>query len=148
MPHGGAAGAAAAANLADQQERSSVGMSTRSKVPQSKSKGQFAGYGGDAPLQTSESRPMTRLVGGPGGRPPEPPLHPWLDYPPNFKRGVARNVAFLKKTFNPTVIFDPLPPELKYTLTRNFGFFTKIFTLPFDKDGVKTVQESVGLGKN
>ena len=51
-------------------------------------------------------------------------LHPWLDYPPNFKRGVARNVAFLKKTFNPTVIFDPLPPELKYTLTRNFGFFT------------------------
>ena len=86
--------------------------------------------------------------GGPGGRPPEPPLHPWLDYPPNFKRGVARNVAFLKKTFNPTVIFDPLPPELKYTLTRNFGFFTKIFTLPFDKDGVKTVQESVGLGKN
>jgi hypothetical protein len=131
MPHGGAAGAAAAANLADQQERSSVGMSTRSKVPQSKSKGQFAGYGGDAPLQTSESRPMTRL-----------------DAPPNFKRGVARNVAFLKKTFNPTVIFDPLPPELKYTLTRNFGFFTKIFTLPFDKDGVKTVQESVGLGKN
>ena len=27
----------------------------------------------------------------------------------------------------------PLPAELKYTLTRNFGFFTKIFTLPFDK---------------
>jgi hypothetical protein len=47
--------------------------------------------------------------------------------------------------FSPLVMFDPLPPELKYTLTRNFGFFTKIFTLPFDKDGVKTVQESVGL---
>jgi hypothetical protein len=53
--------------------------------------------------------------------------------------------AFLGKVFSPLVMFDPLPPELKYTLTRNFGFFTKIFTLPFDKDGVKTVQESVGL---
>ena len=145
MPHGNAQGAAQAANLAEQQERSKVGMRSGSKTPASKSKGQFNGYGGDAPLQTSVAKQSTTVRAGANGKRPAPPLHPWLDYPPNFKRDLKQKSAFLGKVFSPLVMFDPLPPELKYTLTRNFGFFTKIFTLPFDKDGVKTVQESVGL---
>ena len=59
MPHGADMGAAAAANLAEQQERSTVGMKTKSKVPSSKSKGTFQGYGGDAPLQTTEAKMET-----------------------------------------------------------------------------------------
>ena len=126
-------GAAAAANLAEQQERSTVGMKTKSKVPSSKSKGTFQGYGGDAPLQTTEAKMQTARRGANGGPPARPPLHPWLDYPPNFKRAVAKNVAAVQRTLHPSIIFAPLPAELKYSLTRNFGFFTKIFTLPFDK---------------
>ena len=126
-------GAAAAANLAEQQERSTVGMKTKSKVPSSKSKGTFQGYGGDAPLQTTEAKMETTRRGVNGRPPARPPLHPWLDYPPNFKRAVAKNVAAVQRTLHPSIIFAPLPAELKYTLTRNFGFFTKIFTLPFDK---------------
>ena len=72
-------------------------------------------------------------TGANGGPPARPPLHPWLDYPPNFKRAVAKNVAAVQRTLHPSIIFAPLPAELKYSLTRNFGFFTKIFTLPFDK---------------
>ena len=75
-------GAAAAANLAEQQERSTVGMKTKSKVPSSKSKGTFQGYGGDAPLQTTEAKMQTTRRGANGGPPARPPLHPWLDYPP------------------------------------------------------------------
>jgi hypothetical protein len=145
MPHGNAQGAAQAANLAEQQERSKVGMRSASKTPASKSKSGFNGYGGDSPLQTTEAKQTTSVRAGPGGKRPTEPVHPWLDYPPNFKRGIAQKAAFAGKVFSPLVMFDPLPAELKYTLTRNFGFFTKIFTLPFDKDGVKTVQESVGL---
>ena len=74
-------GAAAAANLAEQQERSTVGMKTKSKVPSSKSKGTFQGYGGDAPLQTTEAKMQTTRRGANGGPPARPPLHPWLDYP-------------------------------------------------------------------
>ena len=133
MPHGADMGAAAAANLAEQQERSTVGMKTKSKVPSSKSKGTFQGYGGDAPLQTTEAKMETTRRGVNGRPPARPPLHPWLDYPPNFKRAVAKNVAVVQRTLHPSIIFAPLPAELKYTLTRNFGFFTKIFTLPFDK---------------
>ena len=133
MPHGADMGAAAAANLAEQQERSTVGMKTKSKVPSSKSKGTFQGYGGDAPLQTTEAKMETTRRGVNGRPPARPPLHPWLDYPPNFKRAVAKNVAAVQRTLHPSIIFAPLPAELKYSLTRNFGFFTKIFTLPFDK---------------
>jgi|TARA_B110000977_G_scaffold11778_4_gene15170 hypothetical protein len=147
MPHGNAQGAAQAANLAEQQERSKVGMRSGSKVPTSKSKSGFNGYGGDAPLTTTGATQSAGVRGSVGGKGPNEPLHPWLEYPPNFTRSVTSKAAFVAKVCSPITNFDPLPAELKYTLTRNFGFFTKIFTLPFDKDGVKTVQQSVGLSK-
>ena len=52
---------------------------------------------------------------------------------------------FLKKV--PAKLLDPLPAELRYTLSRNFGFFTSVFTQFFDKSGVSNVQNSLGLGK-
>ena len=246
MPHGASQGAAAANDLAEQKERSTVQMKNRSKVPQSKSKSQFTGYAGDSPLQTSESKQQAqRVVPGQKG-PKGPPLHPWLEYPPNFERAVARKVVvsaqakkkkrerrflspptphpsdrniresvhrnatlardagregwgknkkppepsswrgdkplvakknhkrkkirvytnplsrtpptkhtphapttsssqFLKRV--PAKLLDPLPAELRYTLSRNFGFFTSVFTQFFDKSGVSNVQNSLGLGK-
>ena len=38
-----------------------------------------------------------------------------------------------------------LPPAVRFSLSRNFGFVTKTFTQFFDKDGVSSVQESIGL---
>lgn len=46
----------------------------------------------------------------------------------------------------PGKLLEPLPAELKYSLSRNFGFFTSIFTQFFDKSGVSNVQNSLGLG--
>lgn len=51
---------------------------------------------------------------------------------------------FLKRV--PARLLDPLPAELRYTLSRNFGFFTSVFTQFFDKSGVSNVQNSLGLG--
>jgi|MDSW01.1.fsa_nt_gb hypothetical protein len=53
----------------------------------------------------------------------------------------------LKRALDPTALLGQLPSELKYTLTRNFGFFTTIFTQFFDRDGARNVQKSIGLGK-
>ena len=89
MPRGAAQGRRAADDLQEQQQRSTVQMQNRSNVPTSKSSAQFQGYGGDAPLQTTEAKPVQRVV--PGQRRKRPPLHPWLEYPPNFERACARN---------------------------------------------------------
>jgi hypothetical protein len=35
---------------------------------------------------------------------------------------------FFKRVFSPQALFEPLPPALRLTLTRNFSFFTRIFT--------------------
>ena len=68
MPHGNAQGAAQAANLAEQQERSKVGMRSGSKVPTSKSKSGFNGYGGDAPLTTTGATQSAGVRGSVGGK--------------------------------------------------------------------------------
>jgi hypothetical protein len=41
---------------------------------------------------------------------------------------VSRQVAFFKRVLSPAVLLEPLPPALRLSLTRNFSFFTKIFT--------------------
>lgn len=112
MPHGASQGASAAKDLTEQQQRSSVQMKNRSKTPQSKSKGQFAGYAGDSPLQTSEPKQQAqRVVPGQKG-PKGPPLHPWLEYPPNFERAVARKVVVsAANTYLPAAHFAPHPPS-------------------------------------
>ena len=45
----------------------------------------------------------------------------------------------------PGLLLSPLPPAVRFSLSRNFGFVTKTFTQFFDKDGVSSVQESIGL---
>lgn len=45
----------------------------------------------------------------------------------------------------PGKLLEPLPAELRYSLSRNFGFFTSVFTQFFDKSGVSNVQSSLGL---
>jgi hypothetical protein len=35
---------------------------------------------------------------------------------------------FFKRIFSPEVLTEPLPPALRLSLTRNFAFFTRIFT--------------------
>mmetsp|Transcript_1758 Transcript_1758/g.3995 ORF Transcript_1758/g.3995 Transcript_1758/m.3995 type:complete len:150 (-) Transcript_1758:67-516(-) len=148
MAHNGSHGAVAGSDMSEQKERSSVGMVNRGdgKTPGSKSKGrQFSGYGSDDPLQTSEPKQQERR-GLPGQKgPKEEPFHPWLEFPPNFERSVARKVVILKRI--PGKLFEPVPAELRYSLSRNFGFFTSIFTQFFDKSGVSNVKNSIGLGK-
>mmetsp|Transcript_35585 Transcript_35585/g.87543 ORF Transcript_35585/g.87543 Transcript_35585/m.87543 type:complete len:148 (+) Transcript_35585:359-802(+) len=147
MSNGSSMSVSGSSSLSAQTEGSKVGMG-KSEPAGKQKQGQFGGYGGDAPLQTSEPARAAAPHNHKGKGPPQgPPLHPWLEYPPNFEKGVARQVVFVKKTFSPTVLFEPLPAELKYTLTRNFGFFTSIFTQFFDADGVGNVKQAVGLGK-
>jgi hypothetical protein len=40
----------------------------------------------------------------------------------------ARHQQFFKRVFSPEALFEPLPPALRMTLSRNFAFFTRIFT--------------------
>lgn len=116
MPHGASQGAAAANDLAEQQERSSVQMRNKSKMPQSKSKGQFTGYGGDAPLQTSEAKQQQRPM---YSNSKAPPLHPWLEYPPNFKRACARNaMVSVARTPSPLVTLFPTRARAKRSPSR------------------------------
>lgn len=73
--------------------------------------------------------------------------HPWFDYPPAFEKRVKRMLKTSKKLLNPAIILEPLPPALKYSLTRNFGFVSSVFTQFLGNDGVSNVQESIGLSK-
>lgn len=101
----------------------------------------FAGYSEKSELAVAGQRvatPPTRKAKR---------SHPWLDYPPDFERkfGAFASAAF--RVLNPANLLAPFPPAVRYSLTRNFGFVTKTFTQFFDKDGVQSVQESIGLGK-
>ena len=73
--------------------------------------------------------------------------HQWLDYPPAFEKRVKRVLKMSKQLLNPAILFEPLPPALKYSLTRNFGFLSSVFTQFLGNDGVSNVQESIGLTK-
>ena len=73
--------------------------------------------------------------------------HPWFDYPPAFEKRVRKVINKSKQLFNPAIVFEPLPPALKYSLTRNFGFVSSVFTQFLGNDGVSNVQESIGLSK-
>jgi len=73
--------------------------------------------------------------------------HAWLDYPPAFEKRVRAVFDAIRKVVNPGALLTPLPPAARFALTRNFSFVAKTFTQFFDPDGVKNVQESIGLGK-
>lgn len=111
----------------------------------------FSGYAESSELSVggggASSKATTTNAAAAGRARRRRPNHPWLDYPPDFERkfGAAASAAF--RVLNPANLLAPLPPAVRYSLTRNFGFVTKTFTQFFDKDGVQSVQESIGLGK-
>jgi|Transcript_1178 hypothetical protein len=127
-----------------------VGIGRSTSRPQSKS--QFAGYAANADLRVdgsssaSSSGASSAAVAMQAQR-RRRPSHPWLDYPPDFERKAGAVLGAAARVLNPANLLAPLPPALKYSLTRNFGFVTKTFTQFFDPEGVKSVQESIGLGK-
>jgi len=97
----------------------------------------FAGYSEKSELAVAGQRVAT---------PPQRKVkrsHPWLDYPPDFERKMAGAVVAVMRV--PGLLLSPLPPAVRFSLSRNFGFVTKTFTQFFDKDGVSSVQESIGL---
>jgi hypothetical protein len=103
----------------------------------------FAGYREGDELTTTGSGGTPRAVGAARAR--RGRNHPWLDYPPDFERKVERALGALARA--PALALSPLPPAARFALARNFGFVAKTFTQFFDKDGVQSVQESIGLGK-
>jgi len=108
----------------------------------------FAGYAESSELAVDGA--STKATNNPtavAGRRRRRPSHPWLDYPPDFERKFAGVASAAFRVLNPANLLAPLPPAVRYSLTRNFGFVTKTFTQFFDKDGVSSVQESIGLGK-
>lgn len=111
----------------------------------------FSGYAESSELAVGGGKATTTTragaAAGAGRARRRRPNHPWLDYPPDFERkfGAFASAAF--RVLNPANLLAPFPPAVRYSLTRNFGFVTKTFTQFFDKDGVQSVQESIGLGK-
>ena len=60
----------------------------------------------------------------------------------------ARHPQFFKRMFSPEALFEPLPPALRMTLSRNFAFFTRIFTQFVDPHQQKEVRQAIpGLAK-
>ena len=126
----------------DRLELSSVQVRSTSKAPSRKSKESFKGIEGKKPLQTSAKQP----IGKPSPSSHEgPPLHPWFEYPPSFKQSTASVFAKAKNSLGPSILLRPLPAELKFAISRNLGFVTKIFTQFFDRDGAENVKQSIGL---
>ena len=137
----------AATSAQQREERSSLQMQVRSKSPKSKrvDQNQFNGYGGDEPLKAPESRQNSRSPSSTELSRRSIHAHPWLDYPPRFENGVEKATAKLKDTLAPTGMLRVVPAELRYTLTRNFGFFARVFTQFFERDGADNVKQSIGL---
>mmetsp|Transcript_35352 Transcript_35352/g.67615 ORF Transcript_35352/g.67615 Transcript_35352/m.67615 type:complete len:170 (-) Transcript_35352:328-837(-) len=48
--------------------------------------------------------------------------------PPVVTEQFSRTASFAKRVFSLEAILEPLPTPLKTSLSRNFGFFTRIFT--------------------
>jgi hypothetical protein len=111
----------------------------------------FAGYAESSELAvdgaSTTNNSTTTNSTAVAGRRRRRPSHPWLDYPPDFERKFAVVASRAFRVLDPANLLAPLPPAVRYSLTRNFGFVTKTFTQFFDKDGVSSVQESIGLGK-
>ena len=123
-------------------QRASVGGLPGNR-PAQKRASQFSGYDEKSQLSVAGARhtaPAT--LGSARGRRQS---HPWLDYPPDFERKFSRVVGAVLRA--PAILLSPLPPAVRFSLARNFGFVTKTFTQFFDKDGVSGVLESIGLGK-
>jgi hypothetical protein len=70
-----------------------------------------------------------------------------FDFPPAFEKRISAIVLSCKKSLNPSNILLPLPSALKYSLKRNFGFITTVFTQFMGNEGVNNVQQSIGLVK-
>ena len=108
----------------------------------------FSGYAESSELAVGGGKATTTHAGAGAGRARRRrPNHPWLDYPPDFERKLGAFASAAFRVLNPGNLLAPFPPAVRYSLTRNFGFVTKTFTQFFDKDGVQSVQESIGLGK-
>ena len=109
----------------------------------------FSGYAESSELAVGGGKATTTTTthAGAGRARRRRPNHPWLDYPPDFERKLGAFASAAFRVLNPGNLLAPLPPAVRYSLTRNFGFVTKTFTQFFDKDGVQSVQESIGLGK-
>jgi hypothetical protein len=71
----------------------------------------------------------------------------WFQYPPAFERRAKSMLRSTKRFFNPSLLLEPLPPALKYSLIHNFGFVSSVFTQFLGNEGVGNVQESIGLSK-
>lgn len=54
----------------------------------------------------------------------------------------------MKRAFSVEALFEPLPGPLKTSLSRNFGFFKRIFTQFTDPNEKKNIAKSIpGVGK-
>lgn len=58
-----------------------------------------------------------------------------------------KNIDFLRRIFDVkhhmSVLISPLPPAVRYSLTRQFSLFTSAFTIFFDKDGVQNAKRAI-----
>jgi len=63
--------------------------------------------------------------------------------PDHVQMAFKRNTDFIKRTFSPDTFFSQLPPAVGQSLSRNFSFFTRIFTQFFDPKGTAEVRESI-----
>lgn len=137
--------ATAASSLQNQEARSSMQMQVKTKNPKSKRVNQFNGFGGDKPLNAPASRQNATFSTSAERQHRGSDAHPWLHYPPRFESSVEKITVKLKDTLAPTGVLRALPAELRYSLTRNFGFFTRVFTQFFERDGADNVKQSIGL---
>ena len=64
--------------------------------------------------------------------------------PPIVTEQFGRTAQFAKRVFSAETLLDPLPAPLKTALSRNFGFFTRIFTQFTDPEGKKQIGKSFG----
>lgn len=70
-----------------------------------------------------------------------------LEIDPQLRYSFNRNYQFLQRVFSIDTVVKPLPPAMAYNVSRNLGFFFRIFTQFFDPEGIANAQKSLGLGQ-
>ncbi|BAT99691.1 uncharacterized protein LOC124827820 [Vigna umbellata] len=70
-----------------------------------------------------------------------------IEIDPELRYSFQRNFQFLQRVFSIDTVVKPLPPVMAYNVSRNLGFFTRIFTQFFDPEGIANAQKSLGIGQ-
>eukprot|EP00245_Coleochaete_scutata_P010234 TRINITY_DN354_c4_g1_i6.p1 TRINITY_DN354_c4_g1~~TRINITY_DN354_c4_g1_i6.p1 ORF type:complete len:146 (+),score=21.30 TRINITY_DN354_c4_g1_i6:89-526(+) len=117
----------------------------KKKAPTNKY-GQFS-VSAEAPQADSKTGPRAAKSNSQAtsAAPKKDEVHNIFEFDPQIKASFSKNFQFFRKIFSIDTLFSPLPLPMRQGLSRNFGFFGRIFTQFSDPNGIRNARRSIGL---